>query len=255
MNSLYGVPLTGIRGAEYQLDVTANNIANVNTSGYEDVNAEVESLPAQDPIAGPLNVTGSTPATRVGMGVGPSFTMRSQEQAPLVATGKPLDMAIEGKGFFSVRDADGQIAYTQQVSLRVAPDGTLVTDQGMRLVPPIQVPKQVQEVTVDDTGTFQGKTATGQTITLGKLRVSTFASPENMRGEGGGLYTATLGSGRPQNAGAQARVLSGYQLGSNVDLGTEMTHVVEAQRQYEINAKALQTMDSLVSTIVTMQPK
>jgi flagellar basal-body rod protein FlgG len=255
MNSLYGVPLTGIRGAEYQLDVTANNIANVNTSGFEDVTAEVESLPAQDPISGPPNGAGATPATRIGMGVGPSFTMRSQEPEALVSTGKPLDLAIDGKGFFSVRDGNGQIAYTQQVSLHIAPDGNLVTDQGMQLAPPVRVPRQVQEVTVDEKGALQGKTATGQTVALGALRVSSFASPENMQGEGGGLYTATLGSGRPQNAGAQARVFSGYQLGSNVDLATEMTHVVAAQRQYEINAKSLQTMDSLVNTIVNMQPK
>lgn len=255
MNSLYGVPLTGMRGADFELDVAANNIANLNTGGYEEVTASMESLPAQDAIAGPFTATSASPATRTGMGVGPALAVRSQEQAPLVATGNPLDLAIEGRGFFSVRDANGQIAYAQQVSLHLAPDGTLATSQGLPLVPPIRVPKQVVEVTVDDRGTFQGKTIDGKTLPLGALRVSAFASPENLRAEGGGLYTETLGSGRPRSAGAQAQVFSGYQLGSTVDLATEMTNVVAAERQYAINAKALQTMDSLVNTIVNLQPK
>ncbi len=105
MNSLYGTPITGMQGADFGLDVTANNIANLNTSGYEAVEPILVDLPAQAEIGDPNNGIAVPAATHVGMGAKPSATVRDDAQAPLVPTGNPLDLAIDGPGFIAVQRA------------------------------------------------------------------------------------------------------------------------------------------------------
>jgi flagellar basal-body rod protein FlgG len=256
MNSIYGTPLTGMRGADFQLDVVSNNIANLNTSGFQAVDPILGSLEYEAAIGDPNNGSTPSPTTRVGMGVRPAEAVRSQDPAPLVATGNPLDLAISGPGLFVLRQADGQLGYTKELSLHLAPDGKLVTAQGLVTVPPIQVPATVMHVSVDGHGNLVGEARDGTQKALVKLTVVTFPAPENLRAQGGGLYTESLGSGRPQTgAGTQTEVHSGFQLGSTVDLSTEMVDLIQAQRLYEINGKALQTMDSLVNTAITMQTR
>lgn len=260
MNSLYGVPVTGMQGAEFQLDVVANNIANLNTSGYQSVEPVLASLPSQAEVGDPNNGITIPAATHVGMGTRPDATVRSQQQASFAPTGNPLDLVVAGSGFFTVRQPDGQLAYARQVSLHVDPtDGHVVTAQGLTLAPPVTVPAGVQQISVDAKGRLIGPTKAGQLAAmqkpLGTLKVVTFAAPENLS-EQQGLYTETLGSGRPQAAPASTnQVLSGYQLNSTVDLATEMTNMVEAQRMFQVNSKALQTLDSLVNTVVSWQPR
>jgi flagellar basal-body rod protein FlgG len=257
MESLYGVPATGMRGAEYQLDITGNNIANVNTSGYESVTGVLGALPSQAQIGNQNNGSVASAATNVGMGTAPASEERSTVQAPLVQTGNPLDLAIMGPGYFVVRQASGQLAYTSQLSLHVQPDGKVLTAAGLPTVPPIQVPAGVSGIAADDSGTLVGTTRTGQTVTLGKPEIASFAAPANLLAQGGGLYTETLSSGRPQtrNPGAAAKVMSGYQLGSTVDLGKEMVDMIQEQRMFELNTKALQTLDSLVNSTISLQSR
>jgi flagellar basal-body rod protein FlgG len=257
MNSMYGTPATGMRGAEYQLDITANNIANVNTGGYQSVEGVLGALPDQAEIGDPNNGTVPSPATYVGMGTAPASEERSTSQAPLVSTGNPLDLAIMGQGYFVVRQASGQTAYTSQVSLHVQPDGTVLTSAGLALVPPLQVPTNVTTVVAQSDGTLVGTTKDGRTVPVGKPAVAVFAAPENLTAQGGGLYTETLSSGRPQtrNTGPAAKIMVGYQLGSTVDLGTEMVNMIQEQRMYELNAKALQTLDSLVNSTISLQTR
>lgn len=253
MNSIYGTPLSGMQGADFALDTAANNIANLNSSGYESVTAVLQSLPSQEALTDSTNAANASPQNQVGMGVRPGATQRSQEPAPLQATGNPLDLALTGTNYFVVSQPSGQLAYSQQLSLQIEPDGTLATPQGLALSPSLRVPQQVVKVTVDPAGVVTGQAANGQSSQIGSLRTVSFPAPENLQAEGGGLYTETLGSGRPQTAAAgSTQVHAGYQLGSTVDLTTEMTRVIEAQQQFQVNAKALQTLDSLVNTIVTM---
>ncbi len=260
MNSLYGTPITGMQGADFGLDVTANNIANLNTSGYEAVEPILVDLPAQAEIGDPNNGIAVPAATHVGMGAKPSATVRDDAQAPLVPTGNPLDLAIDGPGFIAVRQGNGQVGYAKQVALHVAPDGQLATAEGLTLSPPVRVGAGVVSVTADGAGRLVGQTRTGATVAVGRLSVVQFAAPENLR-EQSGIYSETLGSGRPQArplgpaADGGTEVMSGYRLGSNVDLATEMTNMVEEQRMYEANSKALQTLDTLVGNIVTLQTR
>lgn len=255
MNSIYGTPVTGLQGADFELDVVANNIANVNTSGYQAVEPVLANLPAQAEIGDQNNGVPVPAATHVGMGVQPSATVRSQAQAMLVPTGNPLDVAISGPGFLTLRQPAGQVVYAQQAKLQLQPDGQIVTDQGLSLVPPVRVGAKVDKVFVDERGNLTGQTRAGATVRLGALRVVTFAAPENLT-ERSGLYSQTLGSGQPRTpAAGQTQIMSGYQLHSTVDLATEMTNMIQAQRMYEANTKSLQTMDALVNTVVSLQQR
>ena len=256
MNSLYGTPVTGLQGASFQLDVVANNIANLNTSGFEDVEPLVGSLPAQAEIGDPNNGIPIAATTHVGMGVQPTGTMRSQAQAAMEATGNPLDLALDGPNYFTLRQPNGTLVYAKQVSLHLQPDGQVVSAQSLALYPPVRVPKNVIHLTADASGGLIGLTASGASARVATLAVTTFAAPENLRAEGDGVYTETLGSGRPlAPARGTAQIWSGYQLKSTVDLATEMTNMIEAERVYQANTKALQTMDALVNTAVSVQPR
>jgi len=122
MNNLYGTPVSGMKGADFELNVAANNIANLNTSGYEAVEPIVTDLPEQAQLGQENFLSPDAPATHIGMGVQPSATPRDTRQALLEATGNPLDVAINGPGYIAVRQQNGQLAYTRQLSLHVQPD-------------------------------------------------------------------------------------------------------------------------------------
>jgi flagellar basal-body rod protein FlgG len=255
VNGLYGVPLAGMQGAEFQLNVIANNIANVNSSGFMAQEPVVDSLAAQAQVSPAVSNSASS-ATNVGMGAISVSTERIQGGLSLQSTGNPLDLAIEGQGMFVLRHANGQVVYAPEVSLRQQPDGKVVTQDGLSLVPPLRVPANVTGLTVDGKGTLQGKDSTGKTIQVGTPGTATFAAQQNLSAAGGGLYTETLSSGRPQTPKAgSVTVMSGYQLGSNVDLATEMVELIQAQRQFEVSGKALQTVDSLVNNVVSISAR
>lgn len=262
MNNIYGTPVSGMQGADFELNVVANNIANLNTSGYEAVEPIVTNLPEQAQLGQENFLSPDAPATHIGMGVQASATPRDMRQAVLEATGNPLDVAINGPGYVAVRQQDGQLAYTRQLSLHVQPDGRLVTNDGLALVPPVRVPANALSVNIAQDGRVSAQTGPSTVTPLGKLTVVSFAAPENLR-EQSGLYTETLGSGRPRTGGTNPggarpsadganQVMAGYQLHSTVDLATEMSNMIEAQRMYAANSKALQTLDALVSATVTL---
>jgi len=257
MNNIYGTPVSGMQGADFELNVAANNIANLNTSGYEAVEPIVTNLPEQAQLGQENFLSPDAPATHIGMGVQASATPRDTRQAVLEATGNPLDVAINGPGYVAVRQQDGQLAYTRQLSLHVQPDGRLVTNDGLALVPPVRVPANALSVNIAQDGRVSAQTGPSTVTPLGKLTVVSFAAPENLR-EQSGLYTETLGSGRPRTGGTNPggtranQVMAGYQLHSTVDLATEMSNMIEAQRMYAANSKALQTLDALVSATVTL---
>lgn len=256
MNSIYGTPVAGMRGADFQLEVVADNIANLNTSGYQAVEPVLASLPAQAEIGDPNNGASVPSASQVGMGVRPSGTMRSQVEASLQPTGNPLDLALANGQFVGVRQPDGALAYTSQISLHLQPDGQVVGAQGLALVPPIAVKPGIMRIGYGDRGKIVGLTRSGKVVDVATLPVTTFAAPENLRSLGNGLYAESFGSGRPQAVAAgQARIASGYQLKSTVDLATEMVNMIQADRMYEANTKALQTLDALVNGAVSLQAR
>lgn len=247
MNGLYSTPLTGMRGADYQLDMVADNIANLNTSGFQSLEPILSSQ--QDAVQiGPGAQATGTPAAGAGT------AERSQTLGPLTPTGNPLDLAIQGEGFFTLRDANGQQVYARQVTLRLEPDGQVATAHGLQLSPPVRAGATVTAIRVDAQGGLIGETRTGTQVRLGRISSVNFPAPENLRALGGGVYAASLSSGRPgASVAGSVRLMSGYQYGSGVDLSNEMVEMVQAERMYEINGKALQTLDSMVSGAINLQ--
>lgn len=255
MNGLYGVPQSGMQGAEFQLNVIANNISNLNSSGFLAQEPIVESLPSQAQVSPAMGSNMST-ATNVGMGAISMSAERIQGTAPLQPTGNPLDLAIQGQGMFVLKQADGQVMYASQIALRQQPDGKVVTEDGLALVPPLQMPANVSNLTVDAKGTLVGTDRSGKVVQIGTPGTATFPAQDNLSDAGSGLYTETLSSGRPQTpASGTVRIMSGFRLGSTVDLATEMVELIQAQRQFEVNGRALQTVDSLVNNVVSISAR
>lgn len=258
MNSIYGTPLSGMQGAEFELDVTANNIANVNTAGFASVQPILGSLPTTEPI-GPSPLDGPTPiGKQVGFGTKPDETSRTTAQAALVHTGRTLDIALTGPGFLTLRRSNGAIVYARSARLDIAPDGTLITGTGLSVSPAIKVPATVSSVTVDQQGTIHGYGTDGRDRVLGRLALVTFASPESLTQQGDSLFSANAASGNAAIARmgmGNTQVWGGYSLGSTTDLATEMTNMVSEERMFGANSKALQTLDTLVNTIVSMQQR
>ncbi|HZS90608.1 MAG TPA: flagellar hook-basal body complex protein [Chloroflexota bacterium] len=253
MNSLYGTPVTGMQGAEFQLDVVADNIANLNTDGFQAVEPVLSSLPFQAEIGDPNNGVVAPAATHIGMGVQPMATMRSQRQAPLVPTYNPLDLATKDQGFFALRRPDGQTVYSSEISLQLQPNGQVTTTEGLSLAPPVRVPNGVTHITADTQGRIIGHSRNGTTVVVGRTVVVGFAAPENLRALGNNTYAESLSSGRPQIRGVdQTQIVSGFRRASTVDLATELTAMVDAQHMYEANARALQTLDAFINNAVSL---
>ena len=239
--------LSGVQAAQTDIDTIGNNIANVNTTGFK------------ASVAGFADLYGSAVQSTPGQGVFTASLAQSFTEGTITQTGQPLDVAINGPGYVAVRQQNGQLAYTRQLSLHIQPDGQLVTRDGLSVAPPVRVPTNALSVSIAQDGRVSARTGPSTVAALGKLTVVSFAAPENLR-EQSGLYIETLGSGRPQTgatgpsgSGAGAiGVMAGYQLRSTVDLATEMSNMIEAQRMYEANSKALQTLDALVNTTVTL---
>ena len=264
MNGLYGTSVTGMQGAAFVLNVVANNIANLNTDGFQSIDPVLASLPSQGGLMSTTANAAPPVATNEGMGVASASTTRSQVPASLVHTEDPADLAISGSGVFALRQTDGTIVYSSQLSLQVRPDGQLVTSQGLSVMPPVRVPANVVSVTADASGKLVALGPEGQAVygkdgkplNLGTLKTVTFSAPENLTALGSGLYSESLSSGRPQvpQAGSLT-VSSGYQLNSTVDLTTQMVEMIQAQRMFEANGKALQTIDSLINNVVNIQAR
>ncbi len=255
MNGLYGVPQAGMQGAEFQLNVVANNIANLNSQGFAEQEPIVNSLPSQSQVSASVFDTSSA-ATNVGMGALSVATETIDGTTSLQATGNPLDLAIEGQGMFELRQAGGQVVYSPQISLEQQPDGKIVTTDGLSLVPPLQTTGTVSDITVDGKGNVTGTDRTGKTVQIGTISTVTFPAQQNLSDAGEGVYTETLSSGRPQTSNSGAvRVMSGYRLASTVDLAAQMVELIQAERQFQANSKALQTVDTLVNNVVSISAR
>lgn len=239
----------GMLAQQIQLDVVANNLANVNTTGFKKSRAEFADLFYQ--VLYPRE-TGSR--IEVGAGVRPVATTRIFTGGPLNPTGQPLDLAIEGDGFFMVEDGDGNTFYTRSGSFRVDAEGTIVNPDGYKLLDdgenPIEVDPQSVGVEVDANGTVYEIRPDGTRSDVGQIGLARFPNPSGLMARGGSLLQATEAAGDPATdvPGAEGfgRVLSGFLEGSNVEVATEMVNLIVAQRAYELNAKAVQAADEAI---------
>jgi flagellar basal-body rod protein FlgG len=248
------VAATGMAAQETQLDTIANNLANANTYGYKRQDARFEDLLYQNDRGASQNADGTVAptGTQVGTGVRVTATTRSSSQGSLDQTGNPLDLAIQGHGFFAVTNTDGTIAYTRSGSFQLDAQGRITTANGLPLEPPITVPTNATSITIAADGTVSvvQPGATTAPNRVGQIQLTTFPNPAGLQAEGQNLMTATAASGEAMTgtAGAEGRgtLLQGALEQSNVDVVNEMVALIRAQRAYEINSKVISAADEML---------
>lgn len=245
---------TGMQAQQTNMDVISNNIANVNTNAFKKSRAEFEDLVYQnvkDPGAqSGLNAISPT-GVQVGLGVRTAATEKNFEIGSAKITQNPLDVMIEGQGFFPIQLEDGQIGYTRDGAFKKDPNGRVVTRNGQPLVPEITIPPGTTGVQIDPNGLVQvlvGNDPNPQS--LGQLQLVNFVNPAGLKAIGKNLFMPSPGSGQPvQGNPGQAglgQVAQGQIESSNVNIVDEMVNMISAQRSYEMNSKAVQAADQML---------
>lgn len=243
---------SGMVAQQLNLDVTSNNLANVNTTGFKKNRAEFEDLMYQNlKIAGTANQTGDRlpVGMQIGMGVRPVSVHKLFSQGDFQNTGNQLDMVIEGDGFFRI-DRNGEEAYTRNGAFKLDSEGRIVTDNGHPLQPEFTVPAGTQNIVVTEDGHLTCVDKSGAELAATDIPVYTFVNPAGLKATGRNLYVQTDGSGEAiesvpgqNNAGT---IGQGYLEMSNVEIVEEMVNMIVGQRAYEANSKAINTADSML---------
>ncbi len=227
---------SGMEAQQQQLDSVGNNLANLSTTGYK-----AQRTAFRDLLYNQVDIAGTT--TSLGAGAAAQTIGSDQSQGTLQSTGNPLDLAIEGPGFFTVKRPDGTVALTRDGAFEVDAHGQLTTAEGNLLDPPLTLPKgtSLSDVAIGPDGTVR---AAGRTI--GKIALVTVAAPDRMLADGGSLFSATAASGATRPVAGSA-IHQGALEGSNVDVSTEMVQMVSAQRNYQLESSAIQTENQMLS--------
>jgi flagellar basal-body rod protein FlgG len=237
------------------VEVIANNLANMNTTGFKTQRAEFQDLLYQN-VERPGSATADTGAVlpsgiQLGLGVRTGATYRVTSQGNLASTTNPYDVAINGKGFFHVLMPDGTDAYTRDGTFGLSPDGQIVTAKGYVVVPGIAIPQDALSVVINNVGQVQAVIA-GQNApqTLGQLEMARFPNESGMQGLGDNLYMETLASGSVvtglPGAPGFGTIQQGFVETSNVNPVKEITDLITAQRAYEMNSKVISAADQML---------
>jgi len=259
MNQALWVAKTGLDAQQTRMAVVSNNLANVNTTGFKKGRAAFEDLLYQtvrQPGAATTQQTQAPTGLMLGTGVRVVATENSFTQGNLQQTGNALDVAINGRGFFQIQQPDGTVAYTRDGSFQVNNQGQVVTANGYVLQPGITIPQGAQSVSVGNDGVVSVQLA-GQSAPqqVGTLTLADFINPAGLQAKGGNLYAETAASGTPQTGtpglNGLGSLASGSLESSNVNIVEEMVNMIETQRAYEINSKAIQTTDSMLQYVNT----
>lgn len=233
----------GMSAQQEQLDAIGNDLANASTTGYRS-----ERVAFSDLLYNAVDIAGTE--TDTGAGARAQVIGRSQAQGSVQETGDPLDLAIEGEGYFQVKQANGEVGLTRDGNFGVDAGGNIVSSEGNQLVPPIKLPAGVspEEVKIAPDGTVTaGKRA------LGQIKLVTVASPEHLLAYGNGVLTPTSASGAPQATGA-GKIHQGAVEDSNVDVSKEMALMVSTQRAYQMSSSAIQTESQMMSIANQLRP-
>lgn len=245
---------TGMIAQQLNVDTIANNLANVNTPSFKRTRVRFQDLLYQDlrPAGNPERM-GAPAELAVGHGTRLAATERNFVQGTTEQTNNPLNLLIEGNGFFQVRRPDGQIAYTRDGSFFASPDGALVNSDGLYVEPQILIPDDVRQITISDDGVVSvNYVDSNDNEEVGQIETARFLNPGGLESLGRNLFAPTPASGQPlvgtPGSSGFGSVLSGYLEGSNVEVVDEMVSLITAQRAYEINSKSIQTADQMLST-------
>ena len=253
MDTSMWVAKTGLDAQQMRMNVISNNLANVNTSGFKRDRAVFEDLLYQNirQAGGQTGATTQAPTgLMLGTGVRVVATEKLHAQGNMVNTQNPLDLAITGEGFFQIAQADGTIAYTRDGNFKISATGQIVTSGGALLQPAITIPNTASSVTFGRDGTVSVELAAGGSQVLGQIQLARFVNPSGLQSSGQNLMKETPASGAPQvlqpgGAGA-GFLMQGTLEASNVNVVEEMVNMIETQRAYEINSKAISAVDGML---------
>lgn len=247
---------TGMSAQQLNLEVIANNIANLNTTGFKQQQPAFQDLVYQNPIgvgaitssAGTLAPTG----LQIGLGVSVGASYKIMTQGPLTPTGNPFDVAISGRGFLRVTMPDGTTAYTRDGALQQNQDGQLVTKEGYPIDPSITIPANATDFTITATGLVSAKVDNVVTE-LGTITLSMFVNEAGLENIGDNKYIETEASGAPTEGNPAENGVGTLRQGtleaSNVDAIESITRLITAQRAYELNSRVITTADEMLNTL------
>jgi flagellar basal-body rod protein FlgG len=256
INSLW-ISKTGMEAQQTQLDVISNNLANVSTNGFKRAHAVFEDLMYQN-----LRQVGSSTSEQstlptglqVGLGVRTVATARNFSQGNLQQTGNNLDIAVQGAGFFQLTMPDGTIGYTRDGAFQVDNQGRIVNSGGLPLSGGITVPANATAISVAADGTVSA-TIPGNTApqSIGTITLASFVNPAGLEPKGQNIYAESAASGQPNagtaGANGMGSLMQGYVETSNVNVVQELVTMIQTQRAYEMNSKAIQTSDQMLQKL------
>lgn len=257
MNSALWIAQTGLNAQQTNMDVIANNLANVNTTGFKKGRATFEDLLYQNvrqPGGQSTQNTQLPSGLMLGTGVKVGSTEKLFTQGNIIQTGNNLDMAIQGQGFFQVLMPDGSTAYTRDGSFQLDSNGQIVTSNGYPLQPAITVPANTQSITIGSDGTVTATVAGSTTPTqIGTVQTANFINPAGLQPIGQNLFQQTAASGAATTGTPGLNGLGTLQQGaleaSNVNTVESLVNMIETQRAYEINSKAISTTDQMLQYV------
>lgn len=243
---------TGLKAQQTNLDIIANNLANVNTTSFKKTRAEFRDLSY-------ISSKSENEDIQIGIGVELASTKKLFFQGSLVQTSNSLDIAIEGNGFFKIRDYDGSIKYSRDGSLKIDAEGRLTTSNGRILEPELVIPPNSKDITISENGVVSVVlNGDSKPTEIGRIELVVFTNPSGLKSVGSNLYEATVSSGEeintfPSENGAGI-LKQGFLEASNVDIVDEMVRMLSAQRAFEINSKAMETADEMLKIVNGLRP-
>lgn len=255
---------TGMKAQQLNIDTISNNLANVNTTSYKGQRAEFKDLfyatmkknNITDEEGRPVNL-------QVGHGVMPVATKKDFRTGSFLETDNPLDVAIDGTGFFAVELPNGEVRYTRDGSFKLSIDGDeamLVTSEGYIVLSEdedeIVFDEGIRDINIDEFGYITSTDEDGETVEIARLKFVNFMNPEGLLSEGMNLYSETAASGEEipvETEEMKSKVVQGYLESSNVQVVDEMVKMITAQRAYEINSKTIQASDEMLQIINSLK--
>jgi flagellar basal-body rod protein FlgG len=254
MDASMWIAKTGLDAQQTRMSVISNNLANVNTTGFKRDRASFEDMLYQN-LRQPGAQVGADAQAPTGLMLGTGVrivaTEKTHTQGSLVTTKNALDMAVQGDGFFQVAQPDGTIGYSRDGSFKLSATGQLVTANGAPLQPAITIPPNVASISIGQDGTVSVETAAGGGAqVLGQIQIARFANPAGLQAIGQNMLKETTASGAPivsqPGQGGAGQLMQGALEASNVNVVEEMVNMIETQRAYEINSKAISAVDGML---------
>lgn len=248
------IAATGMEAQKINIDVIANNLSNVNTTGFKRSRADFQDLLYQDiKTPGALSSEGNQipSGIQIGLGVRPVAVQKIFTQGDFVSTGNDLDLIIEGDGFFKILKPDGEVAYTRAGSFKLDSEGRIVNSDGYPLEPSITVPSNATKINIGADGKVMVLQSGSITPTeIGQIELARFINPAGLKSIGKNLFVPTGSSGEPLsgNPGSEGlgTIAQGFLEMSNVNVVEEMVNMIVSQRAYELNSKVVQASDDIL---------